>query len=405
MASGKLTARKVETAKPGRHGDGAGLWLIVSDAGARRWAYRFTIAGKVSELGLGSYPDVSLSEARDMAAEARKLSKAGKSPVEARRTAKVANLAKPSFGQCADDFLEAKGSEWRNEKHRAQWAMTLTKYAGPLRSKPVDEIDTEAVLAVLTPLWQKLPETASRLRGRIEAVLDAARARGFIPRNEANPARWKGHLSVLLPKRQKLSRGHHAALAYADVPAFIARLREMGAVASLALEFCILTATRSGEVLGARWGEIDMAARVWTVPAERMKAGREHRVPLCARALEILEGLSETRTGEFVFPGHREKRPLYHSAMGDVLRRMGMDAATAHGFRSAFRDWVGNETHFAREVAEAALAHVVGDMAEQAYRRGDALEKRRELMEAWSRYIEPTSSGNVVAFKKSGVTA
>jgi integrase len=402
MASGKLTARAVATAKPGRHGDGAGLWLIVSYTGAKRWAYRFTIAGKVSELGLGSFPDLSLNAARDMAAEARKLAKSGKSPVEARREAARADAGKPTFGKCADEFIAAKGSEWRNDKHRAQWAMTLTKYAGPLRSKPVDEIDTEAVLEVLTPLWQKTPETASRLRGRIEAVFDAARARGFIPRNEANPARWRGHLDKLLPKRPTLSRGHHAAMAYAELPAFVAKLREREALAALALEFAILTATRSGEVLGARWDEIDLVGKVWTIPAERMKAARAHRVPLAGRALAILERLFETRTGEYVFPGHREKRPLSNMAMEMVLRRMDMDGVTVHGMRSAFRDWAGNETHFAREVAEAALAHVVGDKAEQAYRRGDALEKRRELMDAWARYCEPKTGENVIAFKKSG---
>lgn len=405
MASGKLTALKVAKAKPGRHGDGAGLWLIVSGTGAKRWAYRFTIAGKVSEAGLGSYPEVSLELARGMAAEARKLSKAGKSPVEAKREAGRTAAAKPSFGQCADDFIASKGSEWRNDKHRAQWAMTLTNYAGPLRAKPVDEIDTADVLAVLTPLWQEVPETASRLRGRIEAVLDAARARGFIPRNEANPARWRGHLDKLLPKRPKLSRGHHAALAYPELPGFVAKLRERDALAAMALEFAILTAARSGEVLAARWDEIDMASKVWTVPAKRMKAGREHRVPLSARALEILEKLSETRTGEYVFPGQRKGRPLSNMAMEMVLRRMGMDHVTTHGMRSAFRDWCGNETHFAREVAEAALAHVVGDKAEQAYRRGDALAKRAELMDAWARYCEPTSGENVIAFKKSGGNA
>jgi integrase len=402
MASGKLTARAVATAKPGRHGDGAGLWLIVSDTGAKRWAYRFTIAGKVSEAGLGSYPDVPLNAAREMAAEARRLHKAGKSPVEARREAARTEAGKPTFGKCADDFIAAKGSEWRNDKHRAQWAMTLTKYAAPLSSKPVDEIDTEAVLAVLTPLWQRAPETASRLRGRIEAVLDAARARGFIPRNEANPARWRGHLDKLLPKRSKLSRGNHAALPYAEAPAFVAKLREREALAALALEFAILTAARSGEVLGARWDEIDFAAKVWTVPAARMKAGREHRIPLSGRALNILEKLSEAKTSEYVFPGQRIGRPLSNMSMEMVLRRMDMDGVTVHGMRSAFRDWAGNETHFAREVAEAALAHVVGDKAEQAYRRGDALEKRRELMDAWARYCEPKTGENVIAFKKSG---
>lgn len=399
MASGKLTAKKAETKQPGRYGDGGGLWLEVSKTGKKRWLYRFTIKGKVSEVALQAN---SLAEARDKAAEARKLAKAGKSPVEARREAEreaeAARKGKPTFGQCADDFLTAKGSEWRNDKHKAQWAMTLTKYAEPLRSRPVDEIDTEAVLEALTPIWQRTPETASRLRGRIEAVLDAARARGFIPRNEANPARWRGHLDKLLPKRPKLSRGHHAAMPYSEVPAFVAQLREREALTALALEFTILTAARSGEVLAARWSEINFSSKVWTVPAERMKAARPHRVPLAGPALEILEKLSEARTGDFVFPGHREKQPLSNLAMTMLTRRMGVEGVTVHGFRSAFRDWAGNETHFAREVAEAALAHVVGDKAEQAYRRGDALEKRRELMDAWARYCEP-KAGNVLNFR------
>jgi integrase len=236
------------------------------------------------------------------------------------------------------------------------------------------------------------------LRGRIEAVLDAAKAQGH--RSGENPAAWRGHLAHLLPKRGILTRGHHAAMAYADVPAFVAQLREREALAALALEFCILTAARSGEVLVARWSEVDFAAKVWTVPAERMKAAREHRIPLSERAFAILEKLSEARTGELVFPGQRAGRPLSVMAMEMLLRRMDQDAVTVHGFRSAFRDWAGNETHFPREVAEAALAHVVGDKAEQAYRRGDALEKRRALMSAWASFCEPGAVSNVVPLVK-----
>ncbi len=352
---------------------------------------------------MGSYPDVSLAEAREKAAEARKLVKSGVSPVQAKREARRAEAAKPTFGQCADDFLAAKGAEWRNAKHCSQWAMTLREYCAPFRGVPVDQIDTEAVLSVLTPLWSKVPETAARLRGRIEAILDAARARGFIPRNEANPARWRGHLERLLPKRQKLTRGHHAAMPYADVPAFIARLRERKGSAAQALEFCVLTAARSGEVLGARWDEIDVVTRVWTIPAKRMKPGREHRVPLSARAMELLEGLAEARTGEYVFPGRRSGRTLNETAMQQLLGRMGVDDATIHGFRSSFRDWAGHETAFSREVCEQALSHRLGDSAELAYRRGDFLEKRRILMEQWASFCEPTPRENVVAFRKSGV--
>jgi Arm DNA-binding domain/Phage integrase family len=295
----KLTARGAATIKPGRYGDGGGLYLIVSETGARKWVFRFSFAGKVTEMGLGSASDVSLASARASAGAARKILAVGQNPIEARREAGKAIAAKPTFGQCADALLEAKSSEWRNEKHRAQWKMTLETYAEPLRALPVDIVDTQAVLSVLHPLWQKLPETASRLRGRIEAVLDAARAKGHIGRNEANPARWRGHLDKLLAKRQKLTRGHHAALPFRDVPAFIGQLRRRDATAALALEFTILTAARSGEVLGALWDEIDLKACVWTVPAARMKAGREHRVPLSGRALAIVKSLEAAKTGPF----------------------------------------------------------------------------------------------------------
>ncbi len=402
MAGGRLTARKAETAKPGTYGDGAGLYLIVAPSGGRKWVYRFHWQGAPKMMGLGSADVISLAKARELRDEARRTLASGRNPIEVRREAAKADVGKPTFGEAADALIAAKESEWRNAKHRAQWAMTLREYCEPIRSKPVDEIDTEAVLSVLQPLWKERPETASRLRGRIEAVLDAARARGHISRNEANPARWRGHLDKLLPKRQKLTRGHHAAMAYADVPAFVARLRERKALAAMALELCILTATRSGEVLDARWSEIDMAKKVWTIPAGRMKAGRAHRVPLCGRALAILEKLAEAKTGKFVFPGNRQGKPLSNMAMQMMLRRMGVETVTIHGFRSAFRDWAGNETHFPREVAEAALAHVVGDKAEQAYRRSDALEKRRALMAAWASYIEQDKGGNIVSLQRSG---
>jgi integrase len=278
--------------------------------------------------------------------------------------------------------------------------MTLRNYAAPLRDKPIDAVDTESVLSILQPLWQSVPETASRLRSRIEAVLDAAKAQGH--RHGENPARWRGHLDKLLPKRQKLSRGHHAALPYSQVPAFVASLCEREAVAALALEFTILTAARSGEVLGTHWPELDLEAKVWTIPAMRMKAGKEHRVPLSARAGTIIQRLAEVRTSDFVFPGQRSGKPLSGMAMEMVLRRMKADV-TVHGFRSSFRDWCGEETHFPREIAEAALAHSVGNEVEVAYRRGDALEKRRGLMEAWADFIEGTPAGNVIPIRKAGV--
>jgi integrase len=351
--------------------------------------------GRSQEMGLGG-SDVSLAMARKRAADARRVLTAGQNPIDAARLAKV---ARPTFGQVADEFLAAKVSEWRNNKHRAQWNMTLEKYAAPLRARPVNEIDTAAVLEVLQPLWSSIPETASRLRGRIETVLDAARARGLIGQHEANPARWRGHLDKLLPKRQKLTRGHHAAMPFADVPAFLAQLRDRESVAALALEFTILTAARTSETLGAKWTEINLARKLWTVPAVRMKGGREHRVALSNRATAILEALAAARTGEYVFPGQRLGKPLSSMAMEMVLRRTKAHGVTVHGFRSSFRDWCGEVSTFPRELAEAALAHVAGDQTERAYRRGDALEKRRALMEAWAAYCEP-KAGNVVSIAR-----
>ena len=342
-----LTAKGAAAlSKSGRHSDGGGLYLAIDGEGAtarRRWLYLFHINGKRREMGLGGHPAVSLADARRARDDAERLVRDGLDPIAFRDQAREEWAAKPTFGAIADALIAAKESEWRNPKHRAQWRMTLETYAAPLRPRPIDEIDTAAVLAVLTPLWREKPETASRVRGRIEAVLDAAKAQGH--RSGENPASWRGHLSHLLPKRGKLTRGHHAAMAYIDVPAFIARLRDREALAALALEFCILMAARSDEVLGARWSEIDLAAKVWTVPAERMKATREHRVPLSEPALAILGRLSEARTGELVFEGQRAGRPLSHNVMLNVMSRLGVDAVTVHGFRSAFRDWAGNETH------------------------------------------------------------
>ena len=399
----KLGARKVETAGPGRYGDGDGLWLVVAPSGGKKWVYRFTANGKVTEMGLGSVKDVSLKQAREARDNQRRVLKSGQNPIEAKREAKRAEAeektGKPTFGKIADDLIESKGADWKNEKHRAQWKMTLEVYAKALRPKPVDEITTADLLAVLQPIWQSKPETASRLRGRIEAVLDAARVRGLIPANEANPARWRGHLELLLSKPAKLARGHHAALAYADVPVFVARLREREALAALALELVILTATRTSEVLGAEWSEVDFAAKLWTLPAARMKATREHRVPLSDRALAIFEKLAQAKTDpRLVFPGQRRGKPLSIMSMAMLLRRMGMDDVTVHGFRSAFRDWAGDATAFPREVIEQALAHAIGDKTEAAYRRSDALEKRRALMTAWGVYCEPKEAGsNVVS--------
>jgi integrase len=367
MAS-KLTARKVETAKHGKYSDGANLYLIVSKTGSRKWVLRFTLRGKAKEMGLGSATSVPLADARERATSARRKIALGLNPIDERKR----SGGVPTFGEVADDVREALSAGFRNEKHKAQWKSTLRTYAAPLRAKPVDTIATDDVLAVLKPIWTAKPETASRVRGRIEKILDAAKAKGF--RDGENPARWRGHLDHLLPQRSKLTRSHYAAMPYEDVASFIGELRKLKSTVALALEFCILTASRSGEVLGARWCEVDLEKKVWVVPANRMKAGREHRVPLSARCALILKHLEQRKQGEFLFPGQKSKKPFSHRVLHMVLRKMNIEGSTVHGFRSSFRDWAGNVSNFPREVTETALAHVIGDKAEQAYRRSDALE-------------------------------
>jgi integrase len=383
-----LTARAVSTVtKPGRHADGGNLYLRVDRSGAKRWVFFYKLNGRQREAGLGGFNYLPLAKAREIAVAMREALAQGIDPLDSRQADRRDKAARVTFGQCADALLASKADGWRNEKHRDQWAMTLKVYAAPLRPLPIAEVSTQDILKVLQSIWNTKPETASRLRGRVEAVIDAARTAGHIEDHRPNPARWIGHLEMLLPRPAKLSRGHHAAMPYAEVPAFMKRLGGQDGFAGMALLFLILTAARSGEVLGARWDEIDFDAKVWTVPASRMKAGREHRVPLSKPAIEILEKLGEARLGEFVFPGLKRGKPLSNMALAMALRRLGTEV-TAHGFRSAFRDWAGDETHFPREVAEAALAHVIGDKAEQAYRRSDALEKRRELMNAWGSFID-----------------
>jgi integrase len=393
MAS-KLTARKVQTAKPGKYSDGGNLYLIVSETGARKWVLRFTWRGRPKEMGLGSAASVPLADAREKAASARRKIAQGLNPIDERKR----DGGIPTFGEMADDVRETLSAGFRNEKHKAQWKSTLETYAAPLRAKPVDTIATDDVLAVLKPIWTTKAETASRVRGRIEKVLDAAKAKGF--RAGENPARWRGHLDHLLPRPSKLARGHHAAMPYENVGAFITKLRERETGSALALELCILTAARSGEILGMQWSEINLDKKIWTVAAERMKAGREHRVPLSPRAVAILRQLEKLKVGDFVFAGQARNKPLSNMAMEMVLRRMKADDATVHGFRSSFRDWAGNMSNFPREVVETALAHVIGDKAEQAYRRSDALEKRRKLMDEWAVYCEPKVPGNVVPIRK-----
>ncbi len=374
-------------------GDGGGLWLNIAHGDSKSWVFRWVRDGKAREIGLGRYPDVSLAMARTRATECRRLVAEGLDPKSERD-----RKSEPTFAECVEMFLEQMEKQWLNEKHRAQWRMTLTTYCEPIRAKLISEIGTDDVLKVLNPIWQEKHETASRLRGRIERVLDFAKARGW--REGENPALWRGHLKNVLPARQKLKRGHHAAMPYEDVPGFVERLRQSEAVSARALEFLILTASRSGEVLGSRWDEIDFEKAIWTVPANRMKAKKEHRVPLTDRALEILKPLYEARTGELIFSGQKPGRPLSGTAFAMLMRRMKVDQYTPHGFRSAFRDWAGDKTSFPREIAEAALAHKVGDATEQAYRRTDALEKRRRLMDAWADYCKDDRGGNVISITR-----
>lgn len=391
----KLSATQVAKLKvPGRHADGGGLYLFVDDSGRRRWIFMYTRAGKRTELGLGSARDLSLAKARAEAAALRALLASGGDP----KAERAKDESVPTFGESADAYVEAMRPSWRNAKHAAQWTMTLTKYAQPIRAKSVDEIATKDVLKVLQPLWQRTPETAERLRGRIENVLDAAKARGH--RSGENPARWRGHLDQLLPKRQRLSRGHHKALAYEELPAFVADLLDRDAVAARALEFLILTAARSGEVLGAQADEVDLEKKVWTIPAARMKAGREHRVPLSPRAIEIVEAMEALGRGPYLFPGPKPKGPLSSMSMAMLLRRMKSDV-TVHGFRSTFRDWASETTGFSHEVCEMALAHTIANKAEAAYRRGDLFDKRHKLMEAWAGYCASSDGGKVVQLKAS----
>ncbi len=391
----RLSAKSLPTKGPGFHADGAGLYLRVDPSGARRWVFVFRFRRKRCEMGFGGYPTIPLSSARALARQARAQIQAGMNPIEARRRQRAAIEAVP-FGQLADQIVVDLAPQWRNPKVRKGWETTLTVDAATLRPVLVSDITTEDVLAVLKPIWLAKPYTARMLRGRIERVLDAAKARGM--RQGENPARWKGHLSLLLPRTKHLSR-HHAALPYARMREFFAYLRRGSpSLSAQALDFTILTVARTSETLFATAAEFDLEAKVWTVPAARMKAGRDHRVPLSPAALAIARARIDAVGGSgFLFPGLKRGKPLSNMAMAKVLKGTDFDAFTVHGFRSSFRDWAGDRTSFPRELVEAAMAHLVGDEAEQAYRRGDALDRRRQLMDAWAVYCDQGSSGQIVA--------
>ena len=405
---GKLSALKVAKAtKRGMYGDGAGLWLRVASPGVRSWSFRYQIARRVREMGLGPLHSVSLAEARERVARYRKQLLDGIDPMEARDAeraqAKLAARRSMTFQQCAEIYIEAHRAGWRSEKHASQWEATLATYAHPIVGDiAVQEIDLPIVMQVLEPLWRSKTETASRLRGRIEAVLDWAKVRGY--RQGDNPARWRGHLENLLPARAKVRRvQHHRALPYQEMGAFMAELRAQEGVAARALEFVVLTSARTSEVLGARWDEINLTEATWTIPGQRMKGGRQHRVPLSDAALVIVEQARPLAAGDhLIFPGRKRNTPLSGPSMRHVLERMGRKGVTVHGFRSCFNDWASESTSYANEVIEMALAHAVGDKVEAAYRRGDLFEKRRRLMNDWARFCEaPAAGGHVVAMRRA----
>jgi integrase len=405
----KLTAVKVEKIKkPGTYGDGGRLYLQVkqvNEALTKSWIFRFTppSGGLRRDMGLGSFDTYGLAEARELARECRKLVAEGRDPIEERKAArlekKLDEAKAMTFAACAERYIASHKAGWSNPKHAAQWPATLGTYVYPVFGPlPVQTVDVGLVMKAIEPIWVQKPETAGRVRGRIESILDWATARGY--RQGENPARWKGHLENLLPKKSKVRRvEHHAALPYAELPAFMIDLRGQEGIAARALELAILTAGRTGEVIGARWDEVDFDARLWMVPSERMKAGREHRVPLSDAVLAILEDMRAIRHSEFVFPGGRIGRPLSNMGLLMTLRRMGRGDLTTHGFRSCFADWCAERTNFPAELREMALAHTVSDKVEAAYRRGDLYAKRRHLMDAWARFVTTApAAGKVVAF-------
>lgn len=390
-ALNKLSALGItKTSKPGSYSDGGGLWLQISKSGSKSWIFRFTLAGKSHYMGLGPVHTVSLAEARIKAQACRAMLLDGKDPLEARQAARQADVLERTkgmtFDQCADAYIAAHRISWSNPKHASQWENTLRAYASPIiGALPVAQIDTDMIVKVLAPIWTDKTETATRLRSRMEAVLDWATVSGY--RHGDNPARWRGHLENLLadPARSKRVK-HHAALPWQETGAFMAEVRKQEGTGAQALEFAILTACRSGEVRLATWAEIDLDAGLWIIPAERMKAKREHRVPLSDAALALLERLP--RKGELLFPGAKPGKPLSDVSLLAVLRRMKRGDITVHGFRSTFRDWCAESVanSFPREVCEHALAHSLPDKVEAAYRRGDLIEKRAMLMQAWATY-------------------
>lgn len=400
-----LTVKDVERlAEPGRYGDGRGLYLQITPKGARSWVLRYERGGRERAMGLGPVADFTLDEARERARRARQLLKDGIDPIDA-RAADLAKAAAESalaaakdktFRDAAEQYYKFHSPKWKNVKHSRQFLSTLRAYAYPVFGRlPVAAVDKTLVIKALTPIWLEKTETASRVRGRIESVLDYAKVNGW--RDGDNPAAWAGNLEHVLPAPGSVAKvDHHPALPYAELPAFAAALAEREGIAARALEFLILTAARTGEVIGATWNEIDFDTKAWTIPAERMKAKKEHRVPLTDRALTILKALPTE--ADYIFPGGRKGVAISNMAMAATLRRMNRNDITVHGFRPTFRDWAAERTNYPNHVVEMALAHVIGEKVEEAYRRGDLFEKRRRLMADWARYCSsrPVSSADNV---------
>jgi len=406
----KLTALKVEKSKkPGMYGDGGGLYLRVTNDGTKNWVFRYMLDGRPRWMGLGPATLYELQEARAKALDARRLRHEGVDPIEARRAARMKTRLEAaramSFNECAEGYIRAHRAGWRNGKHARQWEATLATYAEPIiGAVPVQAVETTLVLKVLEAIWAEKPETASRVRQRIERVLDWARVRGY--RTGENPARWKGHLDHMLPAPTKVRRvEHHAALPYTQLPDFLVALRKQEGISARALEFTILTAARTSEAIGARWPEINLNDKTWVVPAERMKARKEHRVPLSSRAVAILQQVRELRHADdgFLFPSARHGKALSNMAFLMLLRRMGRDDLTAHGFRSSFRDWAAERTNFPAAVAEMALAHAESDKTVAAYNRSDLFERRRRLMQQWATFCSAPAEqkqGTVTPLRK-----
>jgi integrase len=404
---GSLSAKKIEHLKKvGYHADGDNLYMQVTSSNAKSWIFRFSFDGKRREMGIGPYPEITLEKARESAIELRRLVKAGIDPIEQRKADQAAKRAERNnavtFAYCAKQYIESHRHGWKNVKHAQQWENTLEQYAYPVIGETIiKDVDTALIMRILQSIWLTKNETAGRLRGRLENILDWAAVQGF--RAVENPARWKGHLDNLLASPGKVQkRNHFKALSYSEINALILALRANGSVSAKALEFLILTAARTGEIIGAKWDEIDFDNQLWIVPADRMKAGREHRIPLSSRAFEIVKQMQALKTNDAIFPGRSKGGFLSNAAMDKLLQQtLGIDA-TVHGMRSTFRDWASERTAYPPEVCEMALAHTIRNQAEAAYRRGDLIEKRRNLMEDWLKFCNTATdaSGEVIPFKR-----